>query len=202
MSSEDRDELRKKIRKFYGMPEPQASSDMPIPIGSIPQTDRDPTKQTSIPDDTSTAGKRVIHVFLCHAAEDKTAVRSLYHRLKQDGFRPWLDEEELFPGQDWEYEVTKAVRASDVILVCISRRSTTKTGFVQRELRFALDLADERPEGTIFIIPCRLEECPIPTRLKVWHWVNLFEQMGYSRLTRSLELLSRQLEEGQSDAEA
>lgn len=142
--------------------------------------------------------KRTIKVFLCHAAEDKAAVRDLYRRLKQDGFCPWLDEEELLPGQDWEYEVTRAVRGSDVILACISSRSTTKTGFVQRELRFALDLADERPEGAIFIIPCRLEDSPIPTRLKAWHWVNLFEERGYARLMRSLERTLQQQEPNQT----
>ena len=41
-------------------------------------------------------------IFLCHASEDKAQVRKVYQCLKRiDGFEPWLDEEDLLPGQDW-----------------------------------------------------------------------------------------------------
>ncbi len=46
-----------------------------------------------------------IRAFLCHSSGDKVAVRDLYLRLKADGFLPWLDEENLIAGQDWEYEI-------------------------------------------------------------------------------------------------
>ncbi|MBI1877020.1 MAG: toll/interleukin-1 receptor domain-containing protein, partial [Chloroflexi bacterium] len=67
------------------------------------------------------ASLRPLRVFLCHAAADKPTVRDLYQRLQSEGFiQPWLDEEELLPGQDWQLEIPKAVRASDVVLVCLS----------------------------------------------------------------------------------
>ena len=87
---------------------------------------------------------RPIRVFLCHASSDKPAVRELYHRLKADGFAPWLDEEDLLPGQDWQREIPKAVRAADVVIVCLSRGSISKAGYVQKEIKFALDVADDR----------------------------------------------------------
>jgi len=30
----------------------------------------------------------------------------------------------------------------------------------------ALDVADEKPDGTIYVIPALLEECSVPDRLK------------------------------------
>jgi hypothetical protein len=81
--------------------------------------------------------------------------------------QPWLDEEELYPGHDWNLEIEKAVEAADVILVCLSKGSTTKAGYVQREIRITLDYADYKPEGTLYIIPIRLEECDPPRRLRV-----------------------------------
>jgi hypothetical protein len=132
---------------------------------------------------------RPLRVFLCHASADKPAVRDLYQRLNQEGFiQPWLDEEELLPGQDWQFEIPKAVRASDVVLVCLSPQSITKAGYVQKEIKFALDIADEQLEGTIFLIPVRLEACDVPERLRKWHWANLFEARGYERLLRALKL--------------
>jgi hypothetical protein len=131
---------------------------------------------------------RKLRVFLCHSSGDKPAVRKLYKRLKGDGFEPWLDEENLIPGQDWDPEIRKAVKNSHVVIVCLSTASINKAGYAQKEIVFALDAADEQPEGTIFIIPARLEECRVPDRLKRWHYVNLFDSNGYQKLMEALQL--------------
>src|SRR6185503_17267834 len=92
---------------------------------------------------------RPLKVFLCHASADKPAVRKLYRYLKQHGIQPWLDEIELLPGQNWQEEIPKALYSSDVIVVCLSKNSVDKEGYVQKEISFALDKALEKPEGTI-----------------------------------------------------
>ena len=46
------------------------------------------------------AGTRPLKVFLCHAATDKPKVETLYRRLVEAGFDPWLDVEKLLPGQE------------------------------------------------------------------------------------------------------
>lgn len=131
---------------------------------------------------------RKLKVFLCHSKDDKPMVRELYRRLVASGFEAWLDEEKLLPGQDWDLEIRKAVRESDAVVVCLSNSSTTKAGYVQKEIRFALDVADEQPEGAVFLIPARLEDCKVPMRLSKWQWVDLFYSKGYERLESSLEL--------------
>jgi len=41
---------------------------------------------------------RPLRVFLCHASQDKPAVRELYGRLDSEGWMDvWLDEEKLYP---------------------------------------------------------------------------------------------------------
>lgn len=127
-----------------------------------------------------------LRAFICHSWADKPAVRDLYRRLQNDGFAPWLDEEDLLPGQEWRKEIRRAVESADVVLVCLSRSSVTRQGFVHQEIGYALDVAAEQPEGTIFIIPVRLEECDVPERLETWHWVNLYEDRGYANLVRAL----------------
>ena len=137
--------------------------------------------------------KRPLKVFLCHASGDKPAVRALYQRLLRDGVDAWLDREKLLPGQDWQSEIPKAVRESDVVIVCLSNKSITKEGYIQKEIKFALDIETEKPEGTIFLIPARLEECLVPGQLASWQWVDLFEADGYERLLRSLQLRADRL---------
>src|SRR6185369_4909466 len=131
---------------------------------------------------------RQLKVFLCHASGDKPPVRELYKRLLAEGVDAWLDQEKLLPGQDWGVEIPRAVRDSDVVVICLSNSSITKEGYVQKEIRTALDAADEKPEGTIFLIPARLEDCTVPERLDRWQWVDLFEENGFMRLLRSLKL--------------
>ena len=99
----------------------------------------------------------------------------------------WLDEEKLLPGQDWRLEISKAVRSSDAVVVCLTKAAIAREGFVQKELRWALDVAEEKPEGTIFIIPARLESCSVPTKLTAYHWVDLFDAQGMSRLLAALQ---------------
>jgi formylglycine-generating enzyme required for sulfatase activity len=135
---------------------------------------------------------RPLRVFLCHSSNDKPAVRELYQKLRAEPWiQPWLDEEELFPGMDWNMEIEKAIEETDVIIVCLSNGSITKEGYVQKEIRAALDYADYKPEGTLFIIPVRLEECTPPKRLGRWQYADYFEgqrERGIKRLLASLRM--------------
>ena len=159
---------------------------------------RETARETAAPPAPSTArpsGKSQLRVFLCHSSGDKPAVRDLYDRLSSaaDYIAPWLDEEDLLPGQQWEEEIPKAVRESDVVIVCLSRDSINRKGYVQKEIKYALDAADEQPEGTIFLIPVRLEDCELPDRLKHLHSVNLYDSKGFERLLRALKARAEKL---------
>jgi formylglycine-generating enzyme required for sulfatase activity len=136
--------------------------------------------------------KRPLKVFLCHAHPDAEKVRALYARLKADGVDAWLDKENIIPGQDWEMEIRKAVRESDIVVVCLSKQFSQK-GYRQNEVRIALDEASLQPEGEIFIIPARLEECNYLESLKRFHGVDLFEEHGYEYLMRALRLRAEKI---------
>ena len=111
--------------------------------------------------------KRKLRVFLCHASQDKSIVRDLNKKLLAENWiDPWLDEDRLLPGQDWNMEIEKAVESSDAVVFCVSSTSVAKEGYVQRELRQALDIALEKLDGAIFIIPIRLDDCELPRKLK------------------------------------
>lgn len=146
----------------------------------------------------STSASRRLHVFLCHSSSDKPAVRELYQKLHAEGWiDPWLDEEELLPGQDWDYEIDKALDNSDAVIVTMSTGSVSKEGYVQKELRYALDIALEKPEGSIFILPVRLDECERPRRLRAIQGIDYFpperREFAYARLRSSLELRAHAL---------
>lgn len=129
---------------------------------------------------------RPLRIFLCHAFADKPEVRKLYWLLRNKGFDPWLDEEQILPGLPWQQEIEKALRTSDVVIVCLSPNAIAKTGYVQKEIKHALNMADEQPEGKIFLIPLKLEECDVPDLLRRFQWLNYFEEKGFEKLLKSL----------------
>lgn len=135
-----------------------------------------------------------LKIFLSYASPDRPVVRKLYEHLVKLGADPWLDVENLLPGQDWKLEIQKALEDADVILLCLSKGSVNKEGYVQKEMRLALDRGLEMPEGTIFLIPARLEECDLPFRLRDYQWVDLFTESGMRKLIKSLNLRAERVE--------
>ena len=134
-----------------------------------------------------------LKIFLCHSSGDKAEVKNIYNLLVERGANPWLDSEKLLPGQDWNLEINKALDSSDVILLCLTKKSVDKEGYVQKEIRLALDRALEMPEGRIFLIPARLEECELPYKIKTYQWVDLFTTDGMEKLIKSLNLRASQV---------
>lgn len=127
-----------------------------------------------------------LRVFLCHSSKDKPTVRNLYRKLLSEGFNPWLDEENILPGQDWRRAIESAVKQAETILVCLSLQSLTTEGYIQQEIKQVLEITEKHTNNSIFLIPVRLENCIVPESLSRWQWVNLFEKRGYERLIQAL----------------
>lgn len=128
-------------------------------------------------------------VFLCHAAEDKAQVQQIYLKMRATGLRPWMDKpprpfelDGILPGEQWDSRIRNEIRRSAYFIAFLSQRSVSKTGYVQREFRLALDMMAEMPTGQIFLIPALMEPCEIPDlrvdtfRLKDLQWVSLEAQ--------------------------
>ena len=130
--------------------------------------------------------EHALRILVCHPFGNNEVVNDLCRRLQSDGFEPWLYEESLSPGRDPHNEVGKVLRRSNVIIVCLSSRSTLQRGYAREEIDFVLDSADKQPNGTPYIIPLRLDNCEVPDRLKRWHWVDFFGGRGYRRLKKAL----------------
>lgn len=137
----------------------------------------------------------MLKIFLAHAKEDKKIVTDLYYRLKERGYEPWLDKEDLLPGQFWRAEIPKAIKNSQVFIACLSSRSVEKQGYVQDEFKMALKTCAGKPAGSIYLIPIRLDECIIPElrqeeygmALRDIQWLDFFEADGFDKLIRALE---------------
>jgi len=125
-------------------------------------------------------------VFLSYAKEDVGRVKQIYADLKAAGHQPWMDTYDLKPGQDWKAALQLAISKCDAALICLSNNSVSKTGYVQVELREFFEQRKRRPEGSIFVIPARLEPCTVPASMADLHYADLFEAGGWDRVVASL----------------
>jgi hypothetical protein len=51
-------------------------------------------------------------VFISYAMEDLSVAKRLYTDMKKKGIAPWLAEENILSGQDWDFAIKKAVKQS------------------------------------------------------------------------------------------
>lgn len=126
-------------------------------------------------------------IFLSYAHQDFDAVKQLYQSLKTLGFDVWLDKESLVPGQLFENAIKQAIKESDFFIPCFSPNSVNRRGFLQRELRLALEVAENFLDEDVYIIPVRLAQCTVEARFSAIQWVDLFEKDGLNRLVSALE---------------
>jgi hypothetical protein len=134
-----------------------------------------------------------LKVFLCHASENKPIVKDLYNDLVAAGYEPWLDSEVLLPGMDWDREIKLGLRSSDAVIICVSSVLVDKEGYIQKEMRFAQDIQNEKPDGTIFLIPLLLDKCKVPYALQDIQWGDYSASDGFERLVRGLNIRAKQL---------
>lgn len=114
-------------------------------------------------------------VFISYAREDYDFAKRIYDDLNAVGLSPWLDTEEILPGEDWRRAISTAIEKSAAFLALISSNSVDKRGHVQKELRQAIQILEEMPPRAIYLIPVRLEEIiPAHGRLSELQWLDLF----------------------------
>jgi hypothetical protein len=106
-------------------------------------------------------------IFISYANPDQARVIPYFEALETKGFNVWLDCRKLKPGQNWDFEVKRAFDKSGLVIAFISEASVGRRGYVQRELKLALDKLNEKLIDDIYIIPIMLDEdVPIPEQLK------------------------------------
>jgi hypothetical protein len=100
--------------------------------------------------------KTAPRIFISYAQQDLEQVERLYKRLTRAGFNPFLDQKSTLVGQKWEQSIRRAIRNSDLFLACLSKESVDRRGMIQKELKQALDILQEKLDEDVYLIPVRL----------------------------------------------
>ena len=99
-----------------------------------------------------------------------------------------MAERDILPGEQWRTSIGKAIQESAFFVVCFSTHSVGRRGFLQKEIRDALKIWEEKLEDDIYLIPVRLDACEVAEYLRKFQWVDLFEPHGFSRLVKAIKV--------------
>ena len=130
-------------------------------------------------------------VFISYGREDGEAALRMFRDLAAAGHEPWLDRECLVPGQPWKAAVVDAIKNCEFVIALLSSRTVSRRGFVNREIKEALDLLAEEPENRSFLIPARLDDCsPSHQKLAELHRVDMFPSWdeGMRQIRKALDI--------------
>jgi len=133
---------------------------------------------------TSERNTMEFDVFLSHNSRDKPAVRQLKQSLQAHGLRPWLDADELVPGENWQPGLIEGIMNSTSMAVCIG--SAGVGPWEDEEMQGALTLAVREKKRVIpVVLPGAPEKPEISLFLSSRTWVDLragFADEGIARL--------------------
>ena len=127
-----------------------------------------------------------LKVFICHASEDKPRARELYRQLVQDDYDVWLDEQKLLPGQDWQFEIRKAVRNSDIFVVLLIPQGCEQDRLRPEGDRPSFGLRSRATRGDDLCHSSKTGGWPYPTTLESPSLGEPFDDDGHQKLLRAL----------------
>jgi hypothetical protein len=125
-------------------------------------------------------------ILVSYAREDQAPAVSLVSFLRAAGFDIWFDKDSLLAGQDWRRVIEQEIARARLLLICLSRNSVDKTGFVQKEMRLALQQAELRPDSQVYIVPVSLDGCAVPQALERWQVLDLRDPDATDRLLQAI----------------
>jgi len=106
-------------------------------------------------------------VFICHASEDKAPAQRLYDGLQGQGLDPWLDTRKLEVGDQWDPTIEQEIKSADYFVPLLSYQLSGKLfGYVNKEIKRALERQEYARLGIKFILPVRLDDSPLPEELE------------------------------------
>lgn len=106
-------------------------------------------------------------IFVSYATPDRDRVTIYFNDLSARGYDLWMDQSRLKVGQNWDFEIQRALNRASLILAFVSKNSIDRRGYVQREIKIALDKAMEKLTSDIYVIPVLLDDdAPLPDELR------------------------------------
>jgi hypothetical protein len=101
-------------------------------------------------------------VFLSYARQDLEIAKRVEQALREKECLVWRDQENVYGGQNWPKALGESIADHEVVLLLWSENAR-QAHFVEFEWSTAVAL--KKP-----VIPCLLDETPLPSTLATFKW--------------------------------
>ena len=147
---------------------------------------------------------RHLKVFIYYLDVDQDIVRTFRERLTLNDVDVVLLEEvdrrvinrdfdDDAPQQPEKSGLQKVIQNADVVLFCLSKMFDDVATLQHAEWQTVLDAALEKRHGDIYVLPVCLEVCTLPSRMRKWPPIKLYETGGYESLMYALKVRADKL---------
>lgn len=111
----------------------------------------------------SVPGEASGNVLISYVRGDAHHVGRLQHALEAAGILVWRDTADLWPGQDWQASIRRAINVSALVFLAFSQLGTSLSMSCQdEELLPAIDHLRQRSPDDSRLMPARFDSCEIP----------------------------------------
>ena len=128
-------------------------------------------------------------VFLCHSKQNRDFAEYLRDRLREASFNAWFDEDDLRGGDEWDRKIERAIKKEiDYFVVLQSNVMTTKLeSYFNKEIRLALERQNYFRPGIRFIVPTKVEDCPLLEELEHLQTIDLSNKENAEELISTIK---------------
>ena len=125
------------------------------------------------------------HIFISHSSKDQKVARTICTALENRGLACWVYSRNIQPGQNFQEQIVKAIRAAKIMVLVFTSNANTSN-----EIKKELALASQ---NNLVVIPVRIEDV-VPNEAFAYEfstrqWIDLFEDWEGS-ITRLADLIS------------
>lgn len=133
-------------------------------------------------------------IFISYASPDRERVDPIVDRLEHSGLNVWMDHRCIRAGQNWNLEIRRALGKAAIVVVFMSELSVDRRGYAQREIKIALEQAEEKLTSDIYIIPVLIDSLSeFPESVRHLHMVKAWESGSIEKIIESISQQISQL---------
>jgi hypothetical protein len=124
--------------------------------------------------------------FISHSHKDARTAHEIYKFLLSERFNPWLDRENLVPGEQWLPAIQRAIQRATAFVYCLSHNSKNPKKTLLLEAQEAEKKAKSLPADAIYVVPIRLDDCEYPPRFAKYQILDWKNGEGKRKLSNAL----------------
>jgi hypothetical protein len=125
-------------------------------------------------------------IFITYSSKDQKVARSICSALENRGLRCWISSRDIKPGQNFQEQIVKAIRAAK-IMVLVFTAHANNSNEIKKELALA-------SQNNLIVIPVRIEDVApndaFAYELATRRWIDLFDDWEASIAPRAAVMRS------------